>query len=327
MIKHCKISFLFSKQDRITTTANTNNHDSDDEIEKSRLVDMDVLLDEWINCGENYSDNEDDDPDYVPTLADEDESSSDSDSSSDDDDSTLSQSQQDRRTQEEEEQEVEQLLKNPDELKTKISSLFKKIRKLIKMINKSSILTTFVRNEIERKNIDLDAAINPSGEEKVKMKELINDFHIRWNSTYLMLVRLWAAQQIINDITYSSYSHIGLTAKQIKKLRSLKNNHLEWELIQSLTNVLAPFYFATRCLSGSKYPTLSLSYYITENLFDHLSKKSDCSLENGLKNLLFDKFNLHFKTNVTYEQRRAKLVSITNKQNLVSQASLSKDIQ
>ncbi|CAF2755421.1 unnamed protein product [Rotaria sp. Silwood2] len=94
------------------------------------------------------------------------------------------------------------------------------------MINKSSILTTFVRNEIKRRQIDLDAAINPDG------------------------------QQIVNDIIYSPQSHIGLTIKQIKKIRSLQINQFEWKLIESLSNVLAPFYFATKCLSGRQYPTL-----------------------------------------------------------------------
>ena len=296
-----------------TTSPNGQTHDSDDELETSRLVDVGVIFDEWINNDETYLNDEDDgDADYVPILADQDESDSYSDSSDDDNNSTFTQSQQDRRIQEEEEeQEMEQLLSNPDELKKRISCLLKKIRKLIKMINKSSILTTFVRDEIKRRQIDLDAAINSTDEKKVKVNDLVNDFHIRWNSTFIMLARLWAAQQIVNDITYSPQSHIGLTAKQIKKLRSLQNNRLEWELIESLANVLAPFYFATKCLSGRQYATLLLSYWITNHLFFHLtSEKPDCPLENGLRNLLFDKFNLYFNTNVTHEQRHAKLVRI-----------------
>ncbi|CAF0817649.1 unnamed protein product [Adineta steineri] len=49
-----------------------------------------------------------------------------------------------------------------------------------------------------------------------------------------MLARLWATQLIVNDITYSSLYHIGLTVKQIRKLQSLQNNHLERELIKPL---------------------------------------------------------------------------------------------
>ncbi|CAF0817450.1 unnamed protein product [Rotaria sordida] len=297
-----------------TTTPNEHTHDSDDDTEKSRLVDVDVIFDEWVNHDENYLNDEDDgDGDYIPTLGDQDETDSCSDTSDDDDNNTtLTQSQKDSRIQDEEEQEeIEQLLLNSDKFKNKISNLFKKIRTLIKMITKSSILTTFVRNEIKRRQIDLDVAINPDGnEEKTKASDFINDFYIRWNSTFIMLARLWAGQQIVNDIIYSPQSYVGLTIKQIKKIRSLQINQFEWELIESLSNVLAPFYFATKCLSGRQYPTLSLSYWTINNLYFHLTnEKPNCHLENGLKNLLLDKFNLYFITNVTREQRCAKLIA------------------
>ena len=112
-----------------TTTSNEHIHESDDELEKLRLVDIGLIDNEWINDGENALNNEDDgDADHVPTLGDQDESDS-SDSSDDDDDnnSTFTQSQQDRRIQEEEEeQEIERLLSNPDELKNRISCVLKK---------------------------------------------------------------------------------------------------------------------------------------------------------------------------------------------------------
>ncbi len=168
-----------------TTKTNVRTDDSDDDLEESRLIDYDGLFDEWIDCEDDEDDDNDDN--YVPVIADEDESDAYSDSSSEDDDLSIPvQSQQDRQTQDEnEEEELEQILSDLDELKNKTSSLLKKVRKLIKMINKSSILATFVRNEIQRKQIALNAAINPSNEEKIKINDLVNDFHIRWNSTYL----------------------------------------------------------------------------------------------------------------------------------------------
>lgn len=279
--------------------------DSDEELEELRIVDHDVLTDEWIDCDDDDSDS--DDGDDVRTISGEGESDSSSDTDSDDDDdSTRSQSQEEK----EEQELIEHLLSNSDELKNKIFHLLKKVRSLIKMIHKSSILTTFVRNEIERKQVALNARSDLSDEEKVKINDIVNDFHIRWNSTYLMLVRLLVVQQIINDLTYSSHVHVGLTMKQVRKLRSFANNHLDWELLQSLTNVLAPFYLATQCLSGRKYSTLSLSYWITQNLFVYLTNQiSDSPLEKGLKQLLLNKFNLYFKTKATREQQCAKLVS------------------
>ena len=178
------------------------------------------------------------------------------------------------------------------------------------MINKSSNLTSFVRNEIKRKQIALDAATAAANEEKIKINDLVNDFYIRWSSTYIMLRRLLMVQSIINNITHSPHADIGLTAKQVKKLRSLRNNHFEWELLQSLSNVLAPFYLATKCLSGRKYTTLSLSYWVSQNLSIYLTTETpNAMLENGLKSLLFNKFNLYFNTKMTNEQKCAKLVS------------------
>ncbi|CAF3331156.1 unnamed protein product [Rotaria sp. Silwood2] len=303
------ISTSKSKKPPITTAPNASSNDSDDELEGIRLIDYDPTYDEWIDDDEN---SDLDDEDYVPMIFDESESDSYSDSSDeDDDDSTHSQSQQDRQSSAgDKEQELQLLLSSPDELKNKISSLLKKNRKLIKMINKSSNLTLFVRNEIERKQMALDATNGPTNEEKIKINHLVNDFYIRWSSTYIMLIRLLMVQSIINNITYSPHTDIGLTTKQVKKLRSLRNSHLEWELLESLSNVLAPFYLGTKCLSGRKYTTLSLSYWITQNLFIYLTSETpNATFENELKGLLLNKFNLYFNTKMTNQQKCAKLVA------------------
>ncbi len=49
----------------MTTTANVPIDDSDDELEELLLVDYDVLTDEQVDYGDDYSDSDDDD--YVPT--------------------------------------------------------------------------------------------------------------------------------------------------------------------------------------------------------------------------------------------------------------------
>ncbi|CAF5091816.1 unnamed protein product, partial [Rotaria sp. Silwood1] len=209
---------------------NASSNDFDDELEGICHTHYDPTSDEWFDDDGN---SDLDDEDYVSMIFDETESDSYSDRS--DDDSTYSQSQQDRQLQEgNKEQELQLLLSNPDKLKNKISSLLKKKRKLIKMINKSSNFTSFVRNEIECKQMALNATTGPTDEEKIKINHLVNDFYIRWTSTYIMLIRLLLVQSIINNITYSPHTDIDLTTKQVKKLPSLRNGHLEWKLLQSL---------------------------------------------------------------------------------------------
>ncbi|CAF0767844.1 unnamed protein product [Adineta steineri] len=74
-----------------------------------------------------------------------------------------------------------------------------------------------------------------------------------------MLARLWATQLIVNDITYSSLYHIGLTVKQIRKLQSLQNNHLERELIKPLVAASKKDIPSRTILSplSSEYPTIT----------------------------------------------------------------------
>ncbi|CAF3170882.1 unnamed protein product [Rotaria sp. Silwood2] len=84
-IKCIRIYFVF--------TPNEHTHDSDDDTEKSRLVDIDVIFDEWVNHDENYLNNENDgDADNITTLGDQDETDSCSDTSDDDNNTTLTQS-------------------------------------------------------------------------------------------------------------------------------------------------------------------------------------------------------------------------------------------
>ncbi|CAF1423043.1 unnamed protein product [Adineta ricciae] len=122
-------------------------------LEGLRLTDLGSIFDEWIDNDKDYV-TDDEGGEYVSTLGDEDRDDSDSDSDcSDDDNNSLSvQPQQGRRAIDDEEaEEINRLLWDPDELKKRISILLEKIRKLIKMINKSSILTSFVRSEVQSK--------------------------------------------------------------------------------------------------------------------------------------------------------------------------------
>ncbi|CAF4585669.1 unnamed protein product, partial [Didymodactylos carnosus] len=205
-----------TKKPAAATTATTSVNDFNEELDEIRIADNDQVSDE---CIEDSSDDSKADEDVPATqeqsTADEDESDTLSiSSSSTDEEESLTPSQQERQVQEEEQElELENLLLHPEELKKKIYCLLKRTRTLISTIHKSSILTSFVRDEIQRKQIHLDTAADFSNDEKVKVNELVRDFHVRWNSTYLMLTRLLAVQQIINDITYTPQPRTGLTAK------------------------------------------------------------------------------------------------------------------
>lgn len=88
---------------------------------------------------------------------------------------------------------------------------------------------------------------------------LIQDVSTRWNSTHYMLSRLleqrWPVTAALSDPTVTSRGkhHLDLKPEQ-------------WEIIEELNQVLAPFESATVFLSGQQYVTLSALPQLVHNL-------------------------------------------------------------
>ena len=284
--------------------------EEEQKLNEIRLVDNDQVSD---SCSEDMTDNSDDEESVLPlTSANNTETSTESstDDEEEDQEGYRALLQHERQVEEQEQKELEILLSNKEELKKKIHALLKRTRKLVSIVRKSSVLTSFVREEARRKQIELNLINVSNNEQKVQVNELVKDFYVRWSSTYLMISRLICIQQIINDITYTPQARIGLSYGQIKKLKSSTYTHLDWEILQALASVLAPFHLATRCLSTQKYPTLAMSYWIKQNLNFYLStQRPEVPIENALKQLLLEKFKIYFDSMVTLEEKNSKLVS------------------
>lgn len=288
-------------------TMSTPNYEMEEAaFDQLRVIDDDDVSDDDYDDASEHSD-----VDAFDSLSldDENGASSSSDSSSEsEDESGASAAQRERQIDDQHQQEVQRLVSSKEELQKKILLVLKRVRRLISMIHKSQALTSFVRNEANRHQINIDAM--GSGEQNETINELVKDFHVRWSSTYLMLTRLIAARKIVNEMTHSLPNRDRLTMKKLEKLKALAFSHLDWELLQALANILAPFHLATVCLSGRQYPTLSLSYWIEQNLRLYLSTDvPNMPLENSLRRLLLDKFEFYFDTKMKAEQKHAKLVS------------------
>ena len=117
----------------------------------------------------------------------------------------------------------------------KVRIVVEKVRKLIKTIRKSSNIFDYLQPYRKL--------------HKIK-HFLVIDFHIRWNTTYIMLLRFEKYRGIIDILTSNPEKVTGLKNSLINKKKRLKLNESEWKVIKSLTEVLMPVYFASKLLQG-----------------------------------------------------------------------------
>ncbi|RNA00447.1 hypothetical protein BpHYR1_053517 [Brachionus plicatilis] len=86
-----------------------------------------------------------------------------------------------------------------------------------------------------------------------------------------MLERCLNFNDIVKKITGNPEIISGLKKQQQTALEKLKISSNEWSLIETLINVLKPFYEATKILSRSKFPTLSCGLVVHTLLKNFLS--------------------------------------------------------
>ena len=97
-----------------------------------------------------------------------------------------------------------------EEVIVEVQRLLSQVRNLVRMIRKCGNICSFAQNQI-RLSADLK-----------NIKNFIIDFHIRWNSTFLMLQRLVKLKDIPMQITDCPTKINGITKKQIEKLKRLE---------------------------------------------------------------------------------------------------------
>ena len=73
-----------------------------------------------------------------------------------------------------------------------------------------------------------------------------------------MLRRLVDHQVLVKGVFIHKFPEI--TAEQRSSLVKMYLDHEDWEIMQAIHDVLEPFEFATRGLSGKHYATLALAY-------------------------------------------------------------------
>ena len=248
-----------------------NKKENQEEIE-SQEIDSDEENDE----SENLSESED--QDSVDPLLDSNTLESDPESSSD----------------EEEPFEISQ-----SEVVEHVKHLFSRIRNFVKMVRKCGNICNYAHAKIKS-----DPTLK-------NIQNFIIDFHIRWNSTYLMLKRLVKLKDIVINMTERPERIDGITKKQVIRMRKLDLSQDDWLLISVLIKIFEPFFEATQMLSARKYPTLACSFVVKKVLFNSLNLPTNDQKEKAIKKFLLKNLTYHLedKQNITTAQKLITLVS------------------
>lgn len=160
-----------------------------------------------------------------------------------------------------------------NDLQQNIGIIMDKCRSLVKMINKSSNLTSYMDQ------LKVNQKIRNS---------LSTDCKSRWNSTKFMLENILKFKSLITQL-HSDKHDLLLTSKRKSKLTSLELTSDEWRIISSIEQVLTPFYNATKLMSGQKYCTIGTTLFAIRKIKVFLETYvENNSFINELKNNLLE---------------------------------------
>ena len=175
-----------------------------------------------------------------------------------------------------------------DSIQRHVGDVMKKSRSFVKLINKSSILMNYVSNLKKQFKIN---------------RSLQLDCKSRWNSSYHLVEGMLMYKKIINKINSEKYD-IGINKKQTTKLSSMEFDQDDWKMLELIEFVLKPVVHATQLVSGSKYPTIGISYFVIFQIREFLEDVSDYSVNDSkilhyLKSLILKQVQKYFFNNYT----------------------------
>ncbi|CAF1498789.1 unnamed protein product [Adineta ricciae] len=160
-----------------------------------------------------------------------------------------------------------------------ISQAIQKCRGLVKTINKSSILSSFVSYYKTKTNVK---------------NSLIIDCKSRWSSTHRLIQSILLHKQIIGR-QYAEKYDLNLTNKQLTKLSKFELNRQEWEILDQTEKILLSFAEATAMISGKTYSTIGLGYLAITSIKETLEERTGNREADQLKSLLYDQLTHYFE--------------------------------
>ncbi|CAF4506038.1 unnamed protein product [Rotaria socialis] len=173
-----------------------------------------------------------------------------------------------------------------------VDALLARCRKLVNMINKSSILYETIQT-LARPEVKVD---------------LVVDMIIRWNSTYKMLSHFLKYKSILPIFMDELLSNKSVSAKKRNLLMNLQPTDEEWNILSTLSECLSVFADASEMLSGSSYPSFALRYPILDSIRYYLNTKSNSHMEQVIKSELKNKFKFYMEHSISSEEHKLLLM-------------------
>ncbi|CAF4018115.1 unnamed protein product [Rotaria magnacalcarata] len=229
------------------------------------------------------------------TLDDDSDGSGDHDSADDDDDDDICEVPEDDtdNVSSDEEPEKNETTSDNNAFDIKdISCILYNCRKLVNIINKSSILHEFTGN-LARSTVSTD---------------LIVDMRIRWNSTCKMISRLIDYRPALTMLIEQLSTIQGVSAKQKKLLIKLQLSNYEWDVLKQLKSTLLIFSDASEMLSGQKYPSFATAYDVIGSLNHYLQLPSMNNIEMKIKNVLDEALRKYVQPPIGSQQHNLLLL-------------------
>ncbi|CAF1270327.1 unnamed protein product [Rotaria sordida] len=219
-----------------TETFDYNSESENDARSDSYTIDVpEELEDEAISDNEHPSDTDGEPDDVNYTI--EEESNVDVEDQAEDDTSDSG-----------EEHSDEQLVQ-PENVQYLVRRLLKRIRSCIKNIRSTRAVYDYVKKKAKLNDPPIRS-------------ELITDFEIRWNTTFIMIDRFKTYRLITDDINSRPFKIGNISTTQQLKLGSkeFEFTNDDWCRITDLHTTLKPFFIATSIASAKGYPSLAAAY-------------------------------------------------------------------
>ncbi|CAF4404765.1 unnamed protein product, partial [Didymodactylos carnosus] len=175
---------------------------------------------------------------------------------------------------------VDVIVDAEDEDSNELGEIIQKVRNLVKIIKRSSIVTSYVNN------LKLQYNVNRS---------LQLDCITRWNSTLLMVEIMLLHKPVMHQL-FADKHLIDIKTEQKTRMTLNELSSDDWNVLESVQMALKPFYEGTKLLSGSHYATVGMAFFAIHNIKEFLQEPArDDHTLNKLKQMLLEQLDKYFE--------------------------------